>query len=51
MDPRMFTDKEFRKAAERCADCPDKEKCDVFKNMMSGGLIVQKCPFGRANVI
>ena len=51
MDQRLYSDAEFRKAAERCAECPVMKECEVFKEMMDGGLTIVNCPRGRPNVI
>jgi len=51
MDQRIYSDEGFRKAVERCAECPVMKECDVFKVMMNGGQAVVNCPRGRPNVI
>ena len=51
VDHRLFMNEEFRKAAERCVECPDREECEPFQAMMKGGLVVKHCPKGRPNVI
>lgn len=50
-DSRIYVDENYRKAMERCVECPDKEECELFLQMKEGGQIISHCPRGRANVI
>jgi hypothetical protein len=50
-DLRLVTDEEYRKAVERCVECPDSEECEPFQYMLKGGPVVRHCPKGRPNVI
>jgi hypothetical protein len=51
VDPRLFTDEDYRKAVERCVECPYCEDCEPFQYMLKGGPVIRHCPRGRANVI
>jgi hypothetical protein len=51
MDQRMYTDKEYQRAMERCLKCEEAEECELFLQMQKGGQIVRHCPKGKANVI
>ena len=51
VDPRIYVDDEYRRAVERCLECPEKEDCELFHQMKHGGQVIVNCPKGRANVI
>ncbi len=51
MDPRMFTNEEYRKAMERCLDCEDRFECEPFLTMKEGGQVIRHCPKGKPSVI
>ncbi|MCK4758139.1 MAG: hypothetical protein KAS67_06795 [Thermoplasmata archaeon] len=51
MDQRLYSDSEYRKAMERCLDCPVMIECEMFVTMKNGGQVIQICPKGRPNVI
>ncbi len=41
VDQRLFVNEDFRKAVERCVECPDREECEPFQTMMNGGPVIR----------